>query len=133
MTSTPASAQTPDDSRLPKSLRLIGSISSGQDLRIEGIVEGDVEAQAHCVVIGPEGRVVGSIFARDLTVEGEVQGKITAVEIVDIREHARITGDVVTPGIIIAEGALVRGRIETKRSDAAVRVARYRLERRGQP
>lgn len=132
MTSPTASSPTDQSSRLPKSIRLIGSISSGQDLRIEGVVEGDVEAQAQCVVIGPEGRVKGSIFARDLTVEGEVLGKITAVEIVDIREHARVTGDIVTPGIIIADGALVRGRIETKRSDAAVRVARYRIERRDQ-
>ncbi len=58
MTPTPASTPTHDGSLLPKSIRLTGSISSAQDLRIEGIVDGDVEAQAHCVVIGPDARVI---------------------------------------------------------------------------
>lgn len=123
-------ASTPESSHLPRSLRLVGTLSSAQDLRIDGTVDGDIEAPAHVVIVGPEGRVRGSVFARDVTIEGEIQGKITAVEIVDIRERARIVGDLVTPGIIIAEGAFVQGRVETKRSDAAVRVARYRMERR---
>lgn len=130
--SLPTGATSAAPSCVPRTVRISGTISSGEDLHIDGIVDGDIEAPAHCVTLGADGRVNGTMFARDVTLAGAMDGKITAVEIVDIRATAQVTGEIVTPGVIVAEGAFVRGRIETKRSDAAVRVARYRMERRDQ-
>lgn len=131
--SIPTGAPTAPVSRLSRTVRVSGTISSGEDLHIDGVVDGDIEAPSHCVTLGADSRVNGTMFARDVTLAGSMDGKITAVEIVDIRATAHVTGEIVTPGVIVAEGAFVRGRIETKRSDAAVRVARYRMERRDQP
>lgn len=132
MSGAPGSPHAPVASGLPKHLRIVGTVSSAEDLRIDGEIEGEIEAPSCCVVVSEGARVTGTLFARDVTVEGSFSGKITAVEIVDIRERARVTADIVTPGVIVADGASVHGRVETKRADAAVRVARYRMERREQ-
>ena len=54
---------------------------------------------------------------------------MTATEIVDIRDGAALTGEVAAPSVLVADGAVVKGRVDTKRVDAAVHVARYRMSR----
>ena len=84
---------------------------------------------AHALIIGPKAQVDAKVFARDITVYGAVSGKVTATEIVDIRDSARVSGELAAPSVKLAEGARVNARVETKRVDAAVHVARYRMAR----
>jgi cytoskeletal protein CcmA (bactofilin family) len=113
----------------PGSLLVTGDLNAEEDLVIDGILSGAIDMPAHALTIGPEARVDARVFARDVTVYGTLSGKITATEIVDIREGARISGELAAPAVLLAEGAHVNGRIETKRVDAAVHVARYRMAR----
>ncbi len=62
---------------------------------------------------------------------GTLTGKVTATEIVDVRARRAITGELAAPSVVLAEGARVQARVETKRVDAAVHVARYRMARNG--
>jgi len=84
---------------------------------------------AHALTIGERARVDARIFARDVTVLGTLAGRITATEIIDVRTGATITGEVAAPSVLVADGAVVQGRVDTKRVDAAVHVARYRMAR----
>lgn len=96
---------------------------------IDGIVTGTIDMPAHALTIGPSAQVDAKVFARDVTVYGRLSGKITATEIVDVRDSARVNGELAAPSVKLAEGARVNGRIETKKVDAAVHVARYRMAR----
>jgi cytoskeletal protein CcmA (bactofilin family) len=112
----------------PEGLTLIGDLNAEEDVVIDGVVTGAIDMPAHAVTIGLKARVDARILARDVTVYGSLTGKVTALEIIDIREQARVSGEIAAPAVALADGARVTGRVETKRVDAAAHVARYRMK-----
>lgn len=128
----PASHDLPSEplpsaaSQLSATLRIVGTVSADEDLEISASIRGAVSAPGHCVVVQQSARLFADILARDLTVLGAVTGKLTATEIVDVRPGAEVRGSIASPRVVLEDGGLVQGRIETKPVDAAVRVARYR-------
>ena len=77
--------------------RVQGLLVPEQSIRIDGVVEGDIRAggkQQVSVVIGPQGRVKGSIHAHRVVVAGTVQGDIQASERVELQAQCRIEGDI---------------------------------------
>jgi cytoskeletal protein CcmA (bactofilin family) len=113
----------------PDGLLVKGDLNAEEDVVIDGIVSGTIDMPAHALTIGPGAQVDAKVFARDVTVYGTLSGKVTATEILDIRDSASVSGELAAPSVVLAEGARVNGRIETKRVDAAVHVARYRMAR----
>jgi cytoskeletal protein CcmA (bactofilin family) len=121
-------ARTP--CRVPQGVVIKGELLAHEDVVVEGLVDGHIDVPGHCVTILQKGRVNARIFARDVTVLGAFTGRLTATEIVDIRETATVNGTITTRRIALRENARVQGRIETRRHmDAAAEVARYRRER----
>jgi cytoskeletal protein CcmA (bactofilin family) len=112
---------------LPQGLTLTGDVAAAEDLVIDGIISGTIDMPAHAITIGESARVDARIFARDVTVLGAVTGRVTATEIIEIRAGAQVSGELAAPAVVLADGARVQGRIDTKRVDAAVHVARYRM------
>lgn len=115
--------------QVPRGVIVVGDVAAEEDLRIDGELSGSIDMPAHALTIGEGGRVDARIFARDITVLGTLSGRITATEIVDVRDGAALTGEVAAPSVLVADGAVVQGRVDTKRVDAAVHVARYRMSR----
>jgi cytoskeletal protein CcmA (bactofilin family) len=113
--------------RVPSGVVVVGDLAAEEDLHIDGEITGTIDMPAHALTIGETARVDAKVFARDVTVLGKLVGRITATEIVDVRVGAKVTGDVAAPAVLVADGATVQGRVETKRVDAAVHVARYRM------
>lgn len=127
--SSPAGLGAPSSCVFNESLVIVGTVSAEEDLEIRGILRGTLSVPGHCVRIAAQAQVDADVLARDLTVHGRVHGKLTATEIIDIRETARVQGHLAAPRLVLAEDARVQARIETKRVDAAVRVAQYRRQR----
>jgi cytoskeletal protein CcmA (bactofilin family) len=100
-----------------KSIVIKGELTGAEDLTIEGEVEGKVELRDNVVTIGPSGRIRAQVFAKSIVVLGQVAGNLTAIERVTIREHGSVEGDIVAPGVAIAEGAYFRGTIDMQRKD----------------
>jgi cytoskeletal protein CcmA (bactofilin family) len=127
---TPSFPQTPVvTSRLSATLRITGTVIAEEDLEIAATIKGAVSAPGHCVVVCDDARLQADILARDLTVQGAVNGRLTATEIVDVRATGHVQGTIASPRIVLALGGVVQGRIETRPVDAAVRVAQYRRGR----
>ena len=118
-----------DRSVIGPTLRIAGSIHTEEDLDVHGTIRGQIAVPNHCVRLEPGAHVEADVLARDLTVLGEVRGKLTGTEIIDIRAGARIHGQIAAPRVVLDEGAVVNARVETRRVDAAVRVAQYRKQR----
>lgn len=104
-----------------KSIVIVGELSGGEDLTIEGQVDGKIELREHVVTIGPNGRIKAQIVARSIVVLGHVTGNLVATEKVDIGQNGSVEGDVVTPRIAIADGAHFRGSIDMQRKESAAR------------
>lgn len=100
-----------------KSITIKGELSGGEDLTIEGQVEGTIELQDHVLTIGPNGRIKAQIAAKSIVVQGRVTGNLTATEKVDIRENGSVEGDIVAPRVAIADGSHFRGSVDMQRKE----------------
>ena len=82
-----------------------GQISSDTDIRIDGIIVGDLNCKAK-VIIGQSGSVQGDIKCTNATVEGKFKGTIQVKDLLNVRETAIIEGDVMTGKLIVQSGAI---------------------------
>jgi cytoskeletal protein CcmA (bactofilin family) len=115
---------------LSRALAVKGDVFAEQDLVLAGKVDGSVDLPNHALTVAQGGRLDGPVFARIVSVSGTISGDVTASELVEILPGARVDGDITTPRIYLDEDAFYQGKIDMRRADAAVRVARYRLEQR---
>src|SRR5690242_4635697 len=61
-------------SRINSGLKITGEVFGDSDLVIDGEVQGKVRISSGRVTVGPSGRVQAEIEAREIVVEGTVQG-----------------------------------------------------------
>ena len=90
-----------------------GELSSEEDLIIEGTVEGTIAHQNNQITIGTTGKVKADVHARVIIVEGAMQGDMQGDEAVHIRSTARVTGNIISPRISVADGASFEGSLKT--------------------
>jgi cytoskeletal protein CcmA (bactofilin family) len=100
-----------------KSIVIKGELTGAEDLTIEGEVEGKIELRDNVVTIGTNGRIRAQVFAKSIIVLGQVTGNLTAIDKVTIREQGSVEGDIVAPGVSIADGAYFRGTVDMQRKD----------------
>src|SRR3954462_3510247 len=107
-----------------KAVMIKGQIFSREDLIIDGEVEGTVEAHEHRVTVGPNGKVQAGVKAREIVVQGGIQGNVEATEKIDIKKDARLVGDIKTSRIVIEDGAYFKGSIDITKNEAKAQPAR---------
>lgn len=102
-----------------KSVIIKGELSGSENLTIEGQFEGKIQLRDNVLTVGPNGRIKADLlFAKTVDILGRVTGKITAVDIVSIRENGAVEGDITAPRIAIADGAHFRGSVDMRRDGA---------------
>jgi cytoskeletal protein CcmA (bactofilin family) len=92
------------------SSELEGRLRCKETLRIDGKIVGEIECDK-AVIVGEGGRVHACIDADEVHISGIVEGDITARRKVTLDRTAVVVGDLTTPGIVIEEGAKLKGRI----------------------
>ncbi len=99
-----------------------GVLKSSGTVRIGGQFDGRIESEDY-VILSRSARVHADIDAEAAVISGEVRGNVTARRKITLDSTARVTGDLITPGIVIEEGARLRGRITIGGEDDAVEAA----------
>ncbi|MEM7482816.1 MAG: polymer-forming cytoskeletal protein [Acidobacteriota bacterium] len=94
------------------SIRIQGELSGGEDLRVEGRVEGKISLPEHHVVVGEQGRVKADILGRTIRVEGQVQGNLTSREQVVVSRSGNVRGNITAPRVSLEDGAQFKGSID---------------------
>ncbi len=95
-----------------RSIKIDGTLSGDEDLRVEGYVSGTIRLPNHCLTIGKQGRIKADAYTKSMTIEGEVSGDLVSSESVAIRANAKITGNVLAARVSLEEGAHFRGSID---------------------
>ena len=116
------SEPNPDSSRggpavLGKSVIVKGQMYGREDLTIDGEVEGTVELQEHRLTIGPNGKVLATVKAREVVVLGTIHGNVETRDKIMIRKDAKLVGDIKTARIEIEDGAYFKGNIDIVRAE----------------
>ncbi|MEZ5356953.1 MAG: polymer-forming cytoskeletal protein [Bryobacteraceae bacterium] len=112
-------ADTSRSASIGKSCIIKGQLFSREDLFIDGEIEGSVELQEHRLTIGPNGKVMAGVKAREIVVLGTIHGNVEAGEKIEIRKDAKLVGDIKTVRIVIEDGAYFKGSIDIVRNEPA--------------
>ena len=119
----PGELNRSDLAHIGKSVVVKGELSGSEDLYVDGEVEGSIELRDHNLTIGPNGQVKANINAKEVIVQGKVDGSITASDRVELRKSGVLVGDIVTQRIVIEDGAYFKGGIDIRKEQAPPRQA----------
>jgi cytoskeletal protein CcmA (bactofilin family) len=89
-----------------------GEIKGGEDLIVDGRVEGTVTLSESRLTIGPNANVAADLTARDVLILGQVQGNIVASGRVELRAGSTVEGDVHALRLAIEDNAVFRGKVD---------------------
>jgi cytoskeletal protein CcmA (bactofilin family) len=99
-------------SKIASGLKIQGELSGSSDLYVDGEVQGKIRLADARITVGPNGRVQADIEAREIVIDGSVQGNLKAGERIHLGSTSRVVGGVLTPRIGIDDGARLRGKVE---------------------
>src|SRR5262245_38497631 len=94
------------------SISIKGDLSGGEDLIIQGQVEGKIDLKQNNVTVGKSGRIKADIYGRLITIEGEVEGNLYGEEQVLLRQSGSVRGNIVAPRVSLEDGSKFKGSID---------------------
>ncbi len=95
-----------------KGMIIKGSIHSKQDVILHGEVEGVLDVENFRLTIGPTGRAMANAKAREVDIQGSIDGNVDSTDKISIRTGGRLVGDIRTAGIVIEDGAYFKGAVD---------------------
>lgn len=85
-----------------------GDISAGSDIRIDGELVGNINANGR-IVIGPKGKVEGEVHCNNVEISGCIKGKIVVSELLTLKATACIIGDIIAGKLSVEPGSTFTG------------------------
>ncbi len=98
--------------RIGKSVVIRGEVKGGEDLIIDGRVEGTVTLTESRLTIGATANVAADLTARDVLIQGEVHGNIVASGRVELRAGCLVEGDLRATRLAVEDNAVFRGKVD---------------------
>lgn len=102
------------------SIVIRGRLKCAEDLVIKGRVDAEITS-SKSLHIENSGIVKANIDVQSVTINGVLVGNITAEKRTEIASDGRVVGDILTPTLVISDGASIRGRIDMPNFDSAAR------------
>jgi cytoskeletal protein CcmA (bactofilin family) len=98
-------------------VQITGTIKCGGSIRIDGKLDGDLVCAADAA-IGRNAVIKGGIQAASVTIEGTIQGNITAKDKIDMKSTAKVHGDISAKRLAVEDGVTFIGRSEVNPTGA---------------
>ncbi|HLG15219.1 MAG TPA: polymer-forming cytoskeletal protein [Blastocatellia bacterium] len=92
-----------------RGIEITGDIVFSDQLNVEGKVNGRITSGTGTLVVGETGHVEATVDIAVCVIHGTLHGDLTAKSKVEIRRTGKVHGDVVTPNLLVEEGALFNG------------------------
>jgi cytoskeletal protein CcmA (bactofilin family) len=127
----PVSASSSRPTVFGRSMKIIGEVSSDEELQLDGELEGKLTLKNR-LTLGPSSNVKANIKASEVVVFGTVHGNVEAEDRITLRTGANLVGDIKTAGIVIEDGAYFKGGIDISRPENGKAAARSSSAAAGQ-
>ncbi len=101
------------------SIKIEGSLSGGEDLFVEGQIDGKIELDQHNVTIGTNGRIKADIHGRSIVVMGDVKGNLYGSEQIVLRKSSKVRGNLFASRVSLEDGSDFKGSIDMTSKPAA--------------
>ena len=89
-----------------------GDLNFKGTFRIDGRFKGKIDSDS-ILIIGDNGKVEADIKIGYLVIDGEIKGNIQASEKVEINSKGRVLGTIITPKLVVEEGAYLEANCQT--------------------
>lgn len=110
-------------SRIGPGLKIKGEITGNSDLYLDGQATGKIRINGARVTVGSQGKVQADIDAREIVVNGDVEGNLKADAKVRLGASSHVQGALAAPSVGIDDGARFRGKVEVTRTTMPAAVA----------
>jgi len=98
--------------RIGKSVTIRGEVKGSEDLIVDGHLEGTITLTESRLTIGPNANVAADLSARDVLIQGHVQGNVVASGRVELRAGCVVEGDIRALRLAIEDNAVFRGKVD---------------------
>ena len=90
---------------LVKGTRVEGTVTSENDIRVDGTIVGTLTCKAK-VIVGPSGVIEGDVKCENAVIEGRFEGNIKVNQLLHVKETANINGTVITGKLRVDSDAI---------------------------
>lgn len=108
----PAAPAKPTPSTIGRTVTIEGTLTAQEDILLEGRFNGEVVLMENALVVGQSGDIRADIKAKNVTIHGKANGDIKASDQVEISASGSMRGDILSPRVILHDGAKFKGRID---------------------
>jgi cytoskeletal protein CcmA (bactofilin family) len=95
-----------------RGIEVSGDIFFSDQLRVDGKVDGKITSQGGTLVIGESGHIEAQVDVGTCVIHGALHGNLIAKTKVEIHKSGRVHGDLITPVLLVEEGAIFNGMIK---------------------
>jgi cytoskeletal protein CcmA (bactofilin family) len=90
-----------------------GELTFKGSFRIEGTFKGTIASDS-LLVVGERGKVEADVKVGELVINGEIRGTLQAAERIEVHNKGRVFGTLITPTLVVEEGAYLEATCQTK-------------------
>ena len=101
------------------SLTIKGEVVSHEDVTIHGNVNGKISMHGGSLLVASSANVQAEAHVDRLKIDGTFSGDIAATERVELADTAQVNGTLLSPAIVVHDGAVFNGMIEVNRRTPA--------------
>ena len=110
-----------------RGIEVKGDIAFADRLQVDGKTNGKLTSDNGTLIIGESGQIEAQIDVGVCVVHGSVYGNLIARSKLEIRRTGRVHGDVITPVLLVEEGAVFNGAIRMSHEAGARLLEEVRL------
>jgi cytoskeletal protein CcmA (bactofilin family) len=88
--------------------KIIGTVVADNDMRIDGIIDGDVKCSGK-LVVGEHGAINGNVECQSADIMGKIDGRLDVKKSLALRASCTVIGDVSTGSLIVEPNAIFNG------------------------
>lgn len=104
-------ANNSDFGWIGRGIEVKGDIMFADRLQVDGKSVGKLTSESGTLIVGESGQLEAQVDVGVCVVHGELRGNLIARSKLEIRRTGRVHGDVVTPVLLVEEGAVFNGAI----------------------
>jgi cytoskeletal protein CcmA (bactofilin family) len=87
-----------------------GDLTFDSAAKVLGHIEGSIKSKGK-VLIADGSKCKASVKAKEVAIEGLIEGDVEATERVEVKPNGRINGDIVASRMTMADGAAIEGHV----------------------
>jgi cytoskeletal protein CcmA (bactofilin family) len=112
-----------------KETEIKGDLIFKGSFRIDGRFKGKIDSDS-MLTVGESGKVEADIKIGYIVIEGEVKGTVQASDKVEVHTNGRVIGSIISPKLIVEEGAYLEANCQTTDKAPHPRPERPPLEKK---